>query len=177
MAKLYYLDEVNNLGYGEFTDIFGNIVEHCPVIAAAVWSRRPFSDFRSMGKAFCDVLDDLPGCVKEGVLRCHPDLAGRLAQMDTLTSESKNEQKTAGLLDLSVEEQLLLSKNNASYMSKFQFPFVICARENKKDTILTNIVIRQENCKDVELNIGIEEVKKIARLRLMNIIEMHQSNI
>ena len=97
--------------------------------------------------------------------------------MDTLTSESKNEQKTAGLLDLSVEEQLLLSKNNASYMSKFQFPFVICARENKKDTILTNIVIRQENCKDVELNIGIEEVKKIARLRLMNIIEMHQSNI
>ena len=64
MAKLYYLDEVNNFGYGEFTDIFGNIVEHCPVIAAAVWSRRPFSDFRSIEKAFCDVLGDLPGCGK-----------------------------------------------------------------------------------------------------------------
>lgn len=56
--------EINKLGFGEFIDIFGNIIEHCPVIAGAVWSRRPFTDISSLEQAFCDVLDDLPTCGK-----------------------------------------------------------------------------------------------------------------
>lgn len=104
-------------------------------------------------------------------------MAGRLAQTGQLTTESKQEQTSAGLLDLSREEQHQLATNNAKYMAKFSFPFVICARENKKDAILKNIVTRQQNSKDVELAAGIEEVKKIGRLRLKNIVAVQQSNI
>lgn len=56
------------------------------------------------------------------------------------------------------------------YREKFGFPFVICARQNKKEAILKGISERLENVCTVELNTGIEEVKKICMLRLLNII-------
>ena len=58
------LAEINKLGFAEFTDKFANIIEHCPVIAAAVWSKRPFADLRSLENAFSDVIDELPTCGK-----------------------------------------------------------------------------------------------------------------
>jgi 2-oxo-4-hydroxy-4-carboxy-5-ureidoimidazoline decarboxylase len=51
---------VNNLSYGDFTVKYGNVIEHCPVVAAAVWSKRPFVDVENLHRAFCEVLDDLP---------------------------------------------------------------------------------------------------------------------
>ena len=108
--------------------------------------------------------------VQEGVLRCHPDLAGKLAQQGALSSESSNEQKTAGLLDLSPEEKQTLATNNAKYISKFNFPFVICVRENKKEAIMTQIVRRERNSPEQELETGIGEVKKICLLRLSDLL-------
>ena len=57
------------------------------------------------------------------------------------------------------------------YKSKFGFPFVICARQNKKEAILQGIQKRMNNDADVELCNGIEEVKKICFLRLTSILE------
>ena len=61
------------------------------------------------------------------------------------------------------------------YREKFGFPFVICARQNKKDAILNGIVHRLNNTADRELSTGIEEVKKICLLRLQNIAESSTS--
>jgi 2-oxo-4-hydroxy-4-carboxy--5-ureidoimidazoline (OHCU) decarboxylase len=58
------------------------------------------------------------------------------------------------------------------YKAKFGFPFVICARENKKDAILRNIELRLENDRLTEINAGIAEVKKICSLRLLNIVDV-----
>ena len=54
------LHEVNNLGFDEFTSIFGNIIEHCPVIAAGVWSKSPFQDFKDIQEGFGWTIDNLP---------------------------------------------------------------------------------------------------------------------
>lgn len=56
------------------------------------------------------------------------------------------------------------------YREKFGFPFVICARQNKKEAILKGIAERLEHSADEELNIGMEEVKKICLLRLLGIV-------
>ena len=56
------------------------------------------------------------------------------------------------------------------YKEKFQFPFVICARENKMKTILSAIEIRVKNSREVEINLGIEEVKKICRIRVSDLV-------
>lgn len=50
---------------------------------------------------------------KEGVLRLHPDLAGRLAELGNLTQESSAEQKAAGLDTLTSEEKIMLKETNA----------------------------------------------------------------
>ena len=105
-------------------------------------------------------------------MRSLPDLAGRLAQMDALSPESKMEQSRAGLNTLSVEERESLEEYNRKYREKFGFPFVICARLNKKDTIrFEGIQTRLGNSVEQELETGVREVKKIMFLRLRDLVD------
>lgn len=55
------------------------------------------------------------------------------------------------------------------YKQKFGFPFIICARENKVESIIRGLQDRYQNSHDQEVNIGIEEVKKICKLRILDI--------
>lgn len=104
-------------------------------------------------------------------MRLHPDLAGRLAQTGGLTTESTREQKSAGLDSLTDEERQRMTSLNQQYRQKFGFPFVICARENKKEAILNGLEQRLNNSGETEAITGVEEVKKICRLRLLDIID------
>ena len=62
------------------------------------------------------------------------------------------------------------------YKEKFGFPFVICARQNKKEAILQGIAARLNNDKTQEIETGVAEVKKICWLRLNNIITSPQED-
>ena len=108
---------------------------------------------------------------KEGVLRLHPDLAGRLAAAGALTRESTKEQSAAGLHLMTESERQKMSDLNEKYKQKFGFPFVICARENKKDAILQGLERRLQNSAESEAVTGVNEVKKICHLRLMDIVD------
>ncbi|XP_030055249.1 putative 2-oxo-4-hydroxy-4-carboxy-5-ureidoimidazoline decarboxylase [Microcaecilia unicolor] len=160
---------VNSMNYEEFIDLFGNAVEKCPLIAAAIWSKRPFTTVVDLETSIFEFIDSLPQTGKEGILRCHPDLAGRELQSGTLTADSQQEQGQAGLTSLSQEEQEKLQHQNSRYKLKFGFPFVICARLNNKSKILQELTARIQNQPQQELHNGIEEVKKICHLRLQNI--------
>ena len=105
-----------------------------------------------------------------GILRVYPDLAGKLAHDGQLTGESLHEHSQANLDKLSAEEDLLLAKLNENYKEKFGFPFVICARLNKKEEIIEGLKTRSQHPIDTELQIGIEEVMKICELRLRDIV-------
>ena len=54
------IEKVNSMGFGEFVDVFGNVIERCPLIAAAVWSKRPFSGLGDLEKHFFAFIDGLP---------------------------------------------------------------------------------------------------------------------
>ncbi|XP_072306916.1 LOW QUALITY PROTEIN: 2-oxo-4-hydroxy-4-carboxy-5-ureidoimidazoline decarboxylase [Eucyclogobius newberryi] len=157
---------LNVLGYEDFVKIFGNVVEKCPSITAVVWSKRPFANLSALEAAFYEFIDALPDSGKEGILRCHPDLAGRDLQSGTLTTESREEQTRAGLNALSSAEASLMAQLNQDYKKRFDFPFVICAKMNDKATILEQLLERVGNDRAEERERGIEEVKKICHLRL-----------
>ncbi|KAG7158948.1 2-oxo-4-hydroxy-4-carboxy-5-ureidoimidazoline decarboxylase-like [Homarus americanus] len=165
------MSEVNAMNYEEFIAVFGNTVEHCSLCAAAVWRYRPFRDVRHLHDEICKFLDDLPLAGREGVLRSHPDLAGRLAKEGKLTQESQMEQRAAGMGDLTPKESTDLAILNFSYREKFGFPFVICARRNKKEAIMEGLKTRLNNSLEVEVEKGLEEVKKICSLRLLDLVE------
>jgi len=47
---------------------------------------------------------------------------------------------------------------------------VICARLNKKETILKAFPIRLENSREAEITTALEEIYKIAWLRLLDLL-------
>jgi len=104
------------------------------------------------------------------LIRAHPDLVGRLALSGQLTRESTGEQVSAGLDRLSPEEIALFQKNNAGYKDRFGFPFIICARLNKKEAILRGFEARLKNSREKEISMALAEIFKIAELRLRDLI-------
>lgn len=107
---------------------------------------------------------------KEGILRCHPDLAGRNLHSGALTRESQEEQARAGMDALSSAEASRVARLNEEYKRRFGFPFVICARMNDKANILRELSERCQYERAAERARGIGEVKKICRLRLQGLV-------
>ena len=135
------------------------------------WSRRPFASVEELLQALCQSVAEAGAEKQLELIRAHPDLVGRLALAGQLTSESRNEQAIAGLTELSPEEIESFGRNNAAYKEKFGFPFVICARLNKKEAILNGFEIRLENSREDEVATALEEIFKIAELRLRDLTQ------
>ena len=72
---------------------------------------------------------------------------------------------------MTVSERKIMADLNTKYKAMFGFPFVICARENKKEAILSGLKSRVKNTVETELNIGTGEVKKIFNLRLRDLVD------
>jgi len=164
------ISELNELGRDEFVRIVGPIFEHSPWIAEAAWPQRPLMAADELRMALCDVVRR-SGIEKQiALIRAHPDLVGRAALAGTLTSASAEEQAAAGLDKLSPEEIKRFQDYNTAYKEKFGFPFVICARLNKKDAILAGFARRMNNSREQEIRAALEEIFKIAELRLADLI-------
>ncbi|XP_072545250.1 2-oxo-4-hydroxy-4-carboxy-5-ureidoimidazoline decarboxylase [Salminus brasiliensis] len=162
------ISTVNALTYEEFLDIFGNVVEKCPIIPAAIWSYRPFKGLTDIEAQISDFIDSLPDSGKEGILRCHPDLS---LPAVSLTRDSVDEQRAAGLVRMDSGERALLLRLCARYRQRFGFPFVICARANSTESIGRALQERVSGERAQERERGIEEVKKICSLRLRQILQ------
>merc|ERR1719347_1820496 len=161
----------NSSSQEEFVQIFGNVVEHTQKVAYELLKKRPFPSSDTFLDALDSVIEALSESEKIGILEGHPDLAGRLADTNLLTPESTREQADAGLHLLSAEEKARLKSHNDEYRSKFGFTFIITARENKAAAILKGLDQRLSNPRETEIDIGIGEVKKIAKLRTRDILE------
>ena len=160
------LATVNAAGHAEFVRGVGPVFEHSPWIAGAVADRRPFGSVVELWEAMCAAVRGASEEKQTALIRAHPDLVGRAV----LTAESQGEQAAAGLMELSPEEAALFARYNAQYRARFGFPFVICARLNKKDAILTAFPVRLRNDAAQERETALGEIYKIARLRLEDLI-------
>ncbi|QFT58572.1 Uric acid degradation bifunctional protein [Sulfitobacter sp. THAF37] len=105
-----------------------------------------------------------------GVLRAHPDLAGKLAAAKRLTAESTAEQASAGLDALTDAERARFEALNADYMSKHRFPFIIAVKDHDKAGILRAFEARLANDTDTEFTTACGQVERIARLRLEDML-------
>ena len=164
------ISQFNESSRAEFVRIVGPVFEHSPWIAEAAWLKRPFANPAQLHHALCKTVKNSTEEKQITLIRAHPDLVGHAALAGTLTRESSSEQARAGLNRLSPEEIDLFQKQNAAYKSKFGFPFVICARLNEKDGILAGFERRLNNSREQEIKTALEEIFKIAELRLRDLI-------
>jgi 2-oxo-4-hydroxy-4-carboxy-5-ureidoimidazoline decarboxylase len=164
--------ELNHAPLQDFVAIVGPVFEHSPWIAEATATRRPFSDLQNLHQALCETVRTSAPERQLALIRAHPDLVGKAALAGTLTPQSTSEQASAGLNKLSAEEIATFQKLNEAYRTRFGFPFVICARENKKEAILKGLQVRIPNSREDEIKTALEEIAKIAYLRLQDIVHV-----
>jgi len=164
------LSHLNAADRDEFVRICGPFFEHSPWIAERAFDDRPFKSRDALHVALCDTVRRATPNEQIQLIASHPDLVGRLARDGKLTRESTSEQAAAGLTALSESEIQQFERYNADYREKFGFPFVICARENKKDAILKAFPVRWSHSPEQEIQTALIEIFKIAKLRLIDAI-------
>ncbi len=152
-----------------FVERFGGVYEHSPWVAERAWGLElgPQHDVAAgLANALARVFRTASHDERLGVLRAHPDLAGKLAAARRLTAESTAEQASAGLDALTDAERARFQALNAAYVEKHGFPFIIAVRDHDKAGILAAFERRLGNDSATEFAEACRQVERIARLRL-----------
>jgi OHCU decarboxylase len=170
MTAPFTLAEINAFDRAAFVAALGGVYEGPPWIVEAMCDTRPFANLDDMHAAMDDAMWRAPRARKIELLNAHPDLVGEAARRGTLSASSSHEQAAAGLHQLSADEIATFERYNTDYRARFGFPFVICARENKKESILAGFEARMEHGEDEEIETALREVSKIAWLRLQDTV-------
>lgn len=170
MLEQKTLQEINTLNHEDFVRALGSLFEGSPWIVRQAWHARPFTSLTHLHQALCEVMYSAPVEQQVALIQAHPDLVGRAALAGTLTPESTSEQASAGLNRLSPEEIATFTQLNSAYQEHFGFPFVICARENKKESILAGFATRLHNSRDREIETALGEIAKICWYRLCDTV-------
>lgn len=169
-TTLFSLQDLNTLNQEQFTQALSSLFEGPPWIVAEAWHLRPFHTRKDLHNALCSIMYQASPDKQVALLQSHPDLVGRAALEGKLSSASTNEQAAAGLNQLSPEEITTFTQCNQAYRARFGFPFVICARENKKESIFAGFTTRLHNSRDQEIVFALQEVAKICALRLQDLV-------
>lgn len=160
------LDTLNAADEQAFVAALGDIFEHSPWAAEATWAARPFGSLAALCEAMIAAVKAAPAERQRALLEAHPDLAGKAARAGALTASSTAEQASAGLDRLTEEEFAAFHRLNDAYREKFGIPFIVCVRRHTRGSILRLFERRLANDVAAEHAAALEEVFRIAALRL-----------
>jgi len=165
------LDQLNSASPADAAQMLDGLYEHSPWIAEQALNERPFTSLAHLKHAMCEVLAHAGRDAQLGLIRAHPELAGKAMVSKTLTAESTNEQSKAGLTDCTPEEFAKIQKLNADYNAKFGWPFILAVRGPRglglsKKQIIDAFERRLFGHPDMELQECLRNIHRIAEIRL-----------
>lgn len=175
MPKQLTLQQINALDQEDFVQALSPLFEGSPWIARQAWYARPFTSLSELDQALDTVMYQAPVEQQVALIQAHPDLVGQAALAGTLTPESTSEQASVGLDRLSPEEIATFTRLNQTYHGRFGFPFVICVRENKKESILAGFATRLHNSRPREIETALGEIAKIGWFRLRDLVHEEEA--
>ena len=158
------INKINKLSQSEFIKVFANIFENARWIAEELYNQKPFYDFSELSSKMLNIFETATKEKQLKILKDHPDLANK-TKISSLAPDSLKEQTGAGLDQCTEEEFNEFKKLNDSY-KKFGFPFILSVKGKTKTEILNNFKKRIYSDPETEFNEAINQVKKIANLRL-----------
>src|SRR5687768_17057002 len=161
-----------SLDHAQFVALYGRVYEHSPWIAETAWSRglkEQHDTVEGLHEALAAIVDAAPRERQLALLNAHPDLAGRLAVRGELTAESTSEQASAGLDKCTPEEFRRFTELNDAYRRKFPFPFIMAVKGRSRAEILDAFERRIDHDADTEFRTALDQVHKIALLRLRDL--------
>ena len=165
------LEQLNAADRDAFVALLDGTYEHSPWIAQRAWARRPFATLTALKQALADAVREADPAEQLGLIRAHPELAGKAMVSKSLTAESTNEQGRAGLTDCTPEEFARIQRLNADYNAKFGFPFILAVRGPRggglsRHQIIDTFARRLGHHPDFERAECLRNIHRIAEIRL-----------
>ncbi|TNF60484.1 MAG: 2-oxo-4-hydroxy-4-carboxy-5-ureidoimidazoline decarboxylase, partial [Burkholderiales bacterium] len=165
------LDQLNAASPHEALQMLDGLYEHSPWIAERALQRRPFASLAQLKHAMTRVLDEAGRDAQIGLIRAHPELAGKAMVSQTLTAESTGEQTRAGLTHCTPEEFERIQRLNTDYNARFGWPFILAVRGPRgtgltKAQIIATFERRLHGHPDFELQECLRNIHRIAEIRL-----------
>ena len=165
------LETLNAADEAGFTAMLDGVYEHSPWIAARAWAKRPFATLAQLKRGLVEAVREAAREEQLGLIRAHPELAGKAMVAKSLTAESTNEQNKAGLTNCTPEEFATIQKLNADYNAKFGFPFILAVRGPRgtglsKQQIIDTFARRVAHLPEFEFAEALRNIHRIAEIRL-----------
>jgi N-carbamoyl-L-amino-acid hydrolase len=165
------LEQLNSASLTDAAQMLDGLYEHSPWIAEQALNTRPFTSLAHLKFAMTEVLARAGREAQLGLIRAHPELAGKAMVSKTLTAESTHEQTKAGLTDCTPEEFAKIQQLNADYNAKFGWPFILAVRGPRglgfnKQQIIDAFERRLNGHPDFELAECLRNIHRIVEIRL-----------
>jgi OHCU decarboxylase len=164
------LAELNALPADAFVATLGGIFEHSPWVAARVADQRPFDSVLALTARLRAAVAVAAPAEQLALIRAHPKLGARGAQLATLTGASQGEQRRAGLAACSDEEYAELLALNGHYVERFDFPFILAVRGHAPASIIASCRSRLGHTVDEERRTALTQIGLIAGFRLADTV-------
>ncbi|MDE2121630.1 MAG: 2-oxo-4-hydroxy-4-carboxy-5-ureidoimidazoline decarboxylase, partial [Betaproteobacteria bacterium] len=165
------LSTLNTSSRAEFVARLEGIYEHSPWIAERAWEARPFISLAALKAHLARVVREASRDEQLGLIRAHPELAGKAAVAGELTPESTHEQSRAGLSHCTPQEFARIRELNAAYAQRFGWPFILAVL-GPRGSGLSRADIIDEMQRRVDHDAGFEfaeslrQIHRIAEMRL-----------
>jgi len=175
MVTMMTFSELNSCDAATFIDRLRGIYEHSPWIPERAAAQRPFVNATALKLALQSVVSAASLDEQLGLIRAHPELAGKAAVAGQLTAESTSEQAKSGLHLCSAEEFAVLHRLNADYNAKFGFPFILAVKGPDgqgltRRAIIATFTRRLKNQRADEIAECLRQIKRIAEIRLNDLL-------
>ncbi len=171
------LSDLNSADAAAFVDTLRGIYEHSPWIPERAAAQRPFASVTALKLALQNVVSQASTDEQLGLIRAHPELAGKAAIAGELTQESTQEQAKSGLNLCSAEEYAVLHKLNSDYNARFGFPFILAVKgpDGKgftRQRIIETFSRRLKHQRGAEMAECLRQIHRIAELRLNDLLQV-----
>jgi OHCU decarboxylase len=156
-----------------FMQQFANLYEHSPWVAEEalkkVKSNAEYNDLEKFHSLLSEILINANAYLQQSLILAHPMLTGKKKSAKDLTKFSTIEQKSAGLDNCTDKEIDMFRNLNEEYLKKYKFPFIMAIKEKSKAEIVSGFEKRKDNSIEQEKANAINEINKIAWLRIKDI--------
>jgi N-carbamoyl-L-amino-acid hydrolase len=165
------LEHINTAPRAEALQLLDGLYEHAPWVADKALDARPFQSLAQLKQVMARVLQGAGPEAQLGLIRAHPELAGKAMVSQSLTLQSRQEQDKAGLTDCTPEEFATLQQLNTDYNAKFGFPFILAVRGPRgtglrKQQIIATFARRLQHPPDFEQQECLRNIHRVVELRL-----------
>ena len=165
------LARLNAATEDEFVALLEGTYEHSPWVARAAAARRPFATLAALKLALARAVREAGREPALGLIRAHPELAGKAMVARSLTAESTAEQGRAGLTECTPDEFARIQALNAAYNARFGWPFILAVRGPRgtglsRAEIIAAFERRLAAHPDVEFAEALHNIDRIAEIRL-----------